>query len=137
MLFNITGGTDIGLFEVNEAAEIIRETTDSEANIIFGAVIDERMGDDVMITVIATGFDAARKRDVTRTETVQTVASGLAAGRDNRDFLKELELERTTNGTPVMEPADKAEATAAASTRRPTYETEDLDIPAFLRRGKS
>ena len=66
-----------------------------------------------------------------------TVASGLAAGRDNRDFLKELELERTTNGTPVMEPADKAEATAAASTRRPTYETEDLDIPAFLRRGKS
>jgi cell division protein FtsZ len=137
VLFNITGGPSMGLFEVNEAAEIIRETTDSEANIIFGTVIDERMGDDVMITVIATGFDAARKRDVTRTETVQTVASGLAAGRDNRDFLKELELERTTNGTPVMEPADKAEATAAASTRRPTYETEDLDIPAFLRRGKS
>ena len=137
VLFNITGGPSMGLFEVNEAAEIIRETTDSEANIIFGTVIDERMGDDVMITVIATGFDTARKRDVTRTDTVQTVASGLAAGRDNRDFLKELELERTTNGTPVMEPADKAEATAAASQRRPTYETEDLDIPAFLRRGKS
>ena len=109
VLFNITGGPSMGLFEVNEAAEIIRETTDSEANIIFGTVIDERMGDDVMITVIATGFDTARKRDVTRTETVQTVASGLAAGRDNRDFLKELELERTTNGMPVMEPADKAE----------------------------
>jgi cell division protein FtsZ len=137
VLFNITGGPSMGLFEVNEAAEIIRETTDSEANIIFGTVIDERMGDDVMITVIATGFDTARKRDVTRTETVQTVASGLAAGRDNRDFLKELELERTTNGMPVMDPADKAEATAAASPRRPTYETEDLDIPAFLRRGKS
>jgi cell division protein FtsZ len=137
VLFNITGGPSMGLFEVNEAAEIIRETTDSEANIIFGTVIDERMGDDVMITVIATGFDTARKRDVTRTETVQTVASGLAAGRDNRDFLKELELERTTNGMPVMEPADKAETTAPASPRRPTYETEDLDIPAFLRRGKS
>ena len=137
VLFNITGGASLGLFEVNEAAEIIRETTDSEANIIFGTVIDERMGDVVMITVIATGFDTARKREVTRTETVQTVASGLAAGRDNRDFLKELELERTTNGMPVMEPADKAEATTAASPRRPTYETEDLDIPAFLRRGKS
>ena len=137
VLFNITGGPSMGLFEVNEAAEIIRETTDSEANIIFGTVIDERMGDDVMITVIATGFDTARKRDVTRTEAVQTVASGLAAGRDNRDFLKELELERTTNGMPVMEPADKADAAAAASPRRPTYETEDLDIPAFLRRGKS
>ena len=138
VLFNVTGGASLGLFEVNEAAEIIRETTDSEANIIFGTVIDERMGDDVMITVIATGFDTARKREVTRTETVQTVASGLAAGRDNRDFLKELELERTTSGTPVMEPApDKAEAAIAASPKRPTYETEDLDIPAFLRRGKS
>ena len=95
------------------------------------------MGDDVMITVIATGFDTARKREVTRTETVQTVASGLAAGRDNRDFLKELELERTSSGLPVMEPAEKAEAAVAASPKRPTYETEDLDIPAFLRRGKS
>jgi cell division protein FtsZ len=137
VLFNVTGGASLGLFEVNEAAEIIRETTDSEANIIFGTVIDERMGDDVMITVIATGFDTARKREVTRTETVQTVASGLAAGRDNRDFLKELELERTTSGLPVMEPAEKAEAAIAASPKRPTYETEDLDIPAFLRRGKS
>ncbi|MET1231815.1 MAG: cell division protein FtsZ, partial [Candidatus Limnocylindrales bacterium] len=136
VLFNVTGGPSLGLFEVNEAAEIIRETTDSEANIIFGTVIDERMGDDVMITVIATGFDTARKREVIRTETVQTVASGLAAGRDNRDFLKELELERTSSGLPVMEPAEKAEAAVAASPRRPTYETEDLDIPAFLRRGK-
>jgi cell division protein FtsZ len=137
VLFNVTGGASLGLFEVNEAAEIIRETTDSEANIIFGTVIDERMGDDVMITVIATGFDTSRKREVTRTETAQTVASGLAAGRDNRDFLKELELERTTSGLPVMEPAEKAEAAVAATPKRPTYETEDLDIPAFLRRGKS
>jgi cell division protein FtsZ len=137
VLFNVTGGASLGLFEVNEAAEIIRETTDSEANIIFGTVIDERMGDDVMITVIATGFDTSRKREVTRTETAQTVASGLAAGRDNRDFLKELELERTSSGLPVMEPAEKAEAAVAASPKRPTYETEDLDIPAFLRRGKS
>ena len=136
VLFNVTGGASLGLFEVNEAAEIIRETTDSEANIIFGTVIDERMGDDVMITVIATGFDTTRKREVTRTETAQTVASGLAAGRDNRDFLKELELERTTSGLPVME-SEKAEAAVAASPKRPTYETEDLDIPAFLRRGKS
>jgi cell division protein FtsZ len=137
VLFNVTGGASLGLFEVNEAAEIIRETTDSEANIIFGTVIDERMGDDVMITVIATGFDVARKREVTRTETAQTVASGLAAGRDNRDFLKELELERTTSGMPVMESAEKTEAAVASSPKRPTYETEDLDIPAFLRRGKS
>jgi len=57
ILLNITGGKDLGLFEVNEAAEIIHSAADSNANIIFGAVIDEGMGDDIRVTVIATGFD--------------------------------------------------------------------------------
>lgn len=57
VLLNITGGPDLGLFEVNEAAEIIAQAADPEANIIFGAVIDEKMGDEVRVTVIATGFD--------------------------------------------------------------------------------
>ncbi len=57
ILMNITGGTDLSLLEVNEAAEIISETADPEANIIFGADIDENMGDALRITVIATGFD--------------------------------------------------------------------------------
>jgi cell division protein FtsZ len=148
VLFNVTGGPNLGLFEVNEAAEIIRATTDPEANIIFGTVIDERMGDDVMITVIATGFDVSRKRETTRAETPQQVASGLRAGRDNRDFLAALAAGVPAAGTPVMEPAvaasserpEKAERAERAERvevpRRPTYETEDLDIPAFLRRNK-
>ena len=57
ILLNITGGADLGLFEVNEAAEIIGSASDADANIIFGAVIDEAMGDQVRVTVIATGFD--------------------------------------------------------------------------------
>lgn len=57
VLLNITGGTSLGLFEVNEAAEIIAQAADPEANIIFGAVVDERMEDEVRVTVIATGFD--------------------------------------------------------------------------------
>ncbi len=57
ILLNITGGKDLGLFEVNEAAEIIQNAADPNANIIFGAVIDEAMGDDVRVTVIGTGFD--------------------------------------------------------------------------------
>ncbi len=58
ILFNVTGGLDLSLFEVNEAAEIIRETAHPDVNIIFGAVIDEKMQDEIRITVIATGFDA-------------------------------------------------------------------------------
>lgn len=71
VLLNITGGSSLGLFEVNEAAEIISQAADPEANIIFGAVIDERMEDEVRVTVIATGFDqmAGRKERVKQQET--------------------------------------------------------------------
>src|SRR5690349_22913846 len=57
ILLNITGGRDLGLFEVNEAAELIHSAADANSNIIFGAVIDEGMGDEIRVTVIATGFD--------------------------------------------------------------------------------
>jgi cell division protein FtsZ len=57
ILLNITGGGDLGLFEVNEAAEIIQSAADQNSNIIFGAVVDEGIGDAVRVTVIATGFD--------------------------------------------------------------------------------
>lgn len=62
VLLNITGGPDLGLFEVNEAAEIITSAADSEANVIFGAVIDEGLKDEVRVTVIATGFDTSQPR---------------------------------------------------------------------------
>jgi len=61
VLINVTGGPDMTLFEVHEAASIIQEAADEEANIIFGTVIDSRMKDEVKVTVIATGFDAATK----------------------------------------------------------------------------
>jgi cell division protein FtsZ len=62
VLLNITGGSDLGLFEVNEAAETIAAAADPDANIIFGAVIDESCNDEIRITVIATGFDRIEKR---------------------------------------------------------------------------
>jgi cell division protein FtsZ len=57
ILLNISGGSDLGLFEVNEAAQVIHEVAHPEANIIFGAVIDDELGDEVRITVIAAGFE--------------------------------------------------------------------------------
>src|SRR5438309_2797271 len=66
ILLNITGGRDLGLFEVNEAAEIIQSAADANANIIFGAVIDEGMSDDVRVTVIGTGFDHRPGRSARR-----------------------------------------------------------------------
>jgi cell division protein FtsZ len=68
ILLNVTGGPDIGLFEVNEAAQVVTSAADQNANVIFGAVIDESLGDEVRVTVIATGFGPARLRRRRRAE---------------------------------------------------------------------
>src|SRR6059036_107658 len=68
ILLNITGGPEIGLFEVNEAAEVVTSAADQNANVIFGAVIDDAVGDEVRVTVIATGFGAQRHRRRRRAE---------------------------------------------------------------------
>ena len=62
ILLNVTGGSDIGLFEVNEAAEVVTGAADQNANVIFGAVIDDSIGDEVQVTVIATGFGGQGRR---------------------------------------------------------------------------
>jgi cell division protein FtsZ len=161
VLFSISGGSDLSLFEVEEAAGIIKETADPEANIIFGTVIDERMGDEVSITVIATGFDGTRRRETQRGAVATDTTAAVRTGRDNRDFLRELEQQRAA-AAPVMpqarEPAPAVvqaapppqpvsdtsagySATvppqaAAEPPKKPAQDVEDLDIPAFLRRNR-
>jgi cell division protein FtsZ len=153
VLFNITGGPSLSLYEVDEAAEIIKGTADPEANIIFGTVIDERLADEISITVIATGFDSSRKRDAARTFTtaVSDTASSLRSLRD-RDRLEEVSVRQPTAipvgseaaaalPEPAGVPAGQSgvgQARAGMEPRRgPQIEVEDLDIPAFLRRHRS
>lgn len=66
VLLSISGGSDLGLFEINEAAQLVSEAAHPEANIIFGAVIDDALGDEVRVTVIAAGFDGASPRPAGR-----------------------------------------------------------------------
>jgi cell division protein FtsZ len=80
ILLNITGGANVGLFEVNEAAEVVTSAADPNANVIFGAVIDDSLGDEVRVTVIATGFGPARQRR--RRETAELGAPALAPRRE-------------------------------------------------------
>jgi cell division protein FtsZ len=147
ILFNVTGGPSLGLFEVDEAAEIIKEMADPEANIIFGTVIDERMGDDLQITVIATGFDATRRGGLYGSAAAQE--SLLQAGLENRDYMQELQRQRTAAGEREEaeggegQPSREAVAVpistgtpVGAGEGRATKEAEDLDIPAFLRRSR-
>jgi cell division protein FtsZ len=108
ILFNITGGSDLSLFEVNQAAAIIKETAHPDVNLIFGAVIDPNMGDDVRITVIATGFEG----------------SGLARRTASR---------RVVRAEASSQPQAR-EAVLAEEFHPRAFDVNDLDIPAFLRR---
>jgi cell division protein FtsZ len=152
ILFNVTGGSDLGLFEVNEAAEVIKEAADPEANIIFGTVIDDRMRDEVKVTVIATGFDPATKtRASSRAAAAAAdVATGIETSLDerSREILAEIERERSQRQSleeQIPEPSPFAAETERDEPRverqpvairadRPSYGETDLDIPSFLRR---
>jgi cell division protein FtsZ len=154
ILFNITGSSSLSLFEVTEAAEEIRAAADPEANIIFGTSLNERLGDEVMITVIATGFDGGRKRQTSSTDAAAGVMDSSAAGRPSRerDFLDELQRQRDAvadggaaypTSTPfdddvaaivVPRAARSVGESQVAQRTAPTYDADDLEIPSFLRR---
>jgi cell division protein FtsZ len=108
-LFNIKGSEGMTLFEVYDAAEIIRQMVDPEANIIFGAAIEESLEDEIQITVIATGFDS-----VTRSPSM---------------------ADSTMPG--ISERASSSAPQTSRPVNIPAHNNEDLDIPAFLRRGSS
>ncbi|MDI6825310.1 MAG: cell division protein FtsZ [Bacillota bacterium] len=86
VLLSITGGPDLGLFEVNEAAEIVAEAADPEANIIFGAVIDDNLKDEVRVTVIATGFDSRPKSSGREKLPLEQIDLKSFAGEDDLDI---------------------------------------------------
>jgi cell division protein FtsZ len=121
ILFNVTGGPDMTLYEVNQAAAIIKETAHPDVNLIFGAVIDQNMGDELRITVIATGFERT--------------ASAPARRIDEK-------AQRNDMRQPVLrppEPHNNREISAGAiSANKTIFEprtvnTDDLDVPTFLR----
>jgi cell division protein FtsZ len=144
ILFNVSGSSNLSLFEVTEAAEEIRSAADPEANIIFGTSFNERLGEEVAITVIATGFDGKRLGAASR---AGAGASTDAGARAPRDFLEELERQRsqmTDTGVPDA-PAARVDETGNGSgvravepvgIRRPAYDADDLEIPSFLRRSR-
>ncbi len=91
ILLNVTGGRDLGLFEVNEAAEVVTAAADTNANVIFGAVIDDAMMEEVRVTVIATGFGGARRRAaVPAREGRRAAATPAPAGTERFDVPDEL-----------------------------------------------
>jgi cell division protein FtsZ len=120
VLMSIAGGSDLGLFEINEAASLVQEAAHSEANIIFGTVIDDSLGDEVRVTVIAAGFDAvspSRKPVVNAPTRVAAARAGHVT-------------------SPLFEPAEVASVpghTNGATVRVGGDDDDDVDVPPFMR----
>ena len=134
ILFNVTGGPNMTLFEVNQAAAIIKETAHPEVNLIFGAVVDPNMGDEVRITVIATGFD---RTGVARPVVVENPTR--KAAEQPMSFLRPQPVERVSvaaeHQVRQSQPLSQPQPQTVQNDFQPRrINTEDLDIPAFLRK---
>lgn len=123
VLINITGGPDLTLFEVNEASSIIREAADDDANIIFGAVIDENMRNEMKLTVIATGFDKGAVEIGAPTATAVNTAPASAPAASTQTQMP------PTRYSPPRGIEDASSRTSLGNSR-----VEDLDVPTFIRK---
>lgn len=113
ILMNITGGSTLSLYEVQEAADLVTSAADSEVNVIFGSVINENLKDEIIVTVIATGFDEALQKENAPKQRPVINHNQQAATRANDDVQQQ------------REPAQQQQ--------RPKQEEDTLDIPTFLR----
>lgn len=112
ILFNIKGGNDLSLFEVNEAAEVIRAAAHPESNIIFGAVVDPNLQEEIHLTVIATGFDHQESEDLPQ-------------------------YNQQRSNQPRQDSNRPQQAPPPNDYKVRTFERDDLDIPSFLRRSRN
>jgi len=120
VLLSVAGGSDLGLFEINEAASLVQDAAHPEANIIFGTVIDDSLGDEVRVTVIAAGFDSAGPGRKPVVGAGQAIAAGTAGKVTSQLF----------------EPADAVSVpvhTNGATVSIGGDDDDDVDVPPFMR----
>ena len=134
ILLNISGGSDLKLFEVNEAAEIVRNVASPNANIIFGAVIDENMKDQIKVTIIATGFKDKLLDKVIKTDKATKSKSAekkKKAKEELEDLRKDLQEDVVREGEKLFDSSEISE-----NDFKSAEENDYLDIPTFLRDNK-
>jgi cell division protein FtsZ len=147
VLLSISGGSDLGLFEINESAQLVSEAAHPEANIIFGAVIDDALGDEVRVTVIAAGFDGGQPPTRNRDKVLGSYGSREESSPAPAPVPPRIEAPRSTYGSlaphrdreeepePVAEIPVAPPITPQVPPARPYHDTtaEELDVPDFLK----
>ena len=134
VLFTIAGGSDLGMHEVAEAAKIITGSADPDAKIIFGAVIDESLKNDIRITVVAAGFEDVERAKI---DTTKKFATGpMFAKPEFKTVSRFKEAVRTENTIKIktIDTPDETFVVGANRIKPETEEEEDLEVPAFIRK---
>jgi cell division protein FtsZ len=131
VLLSIQGGSNLGIFEIHDAADLVKEAAHPEANIIFGTVIDDTLGDEVRVTVIAAGFDSGEPTlrldpQIFSRTTSPAVAEKAAPAEET------VSEEKTRESRPVVPAASPVIAPVHTSIE-PAFDESDLDIPEFLK----
>ncbi len=134
VLMNVSGGSDLGLFEIHEAAQLVADAAHPDANIIFGAVIDDALGDEVRVTVIAAGFDGGTPRART-TEPRRAKVREPEAEAPADVPVVEHTVDLTEEPAPARVPAASRSGSRAEPPRRTIVfdDGDDLDVPDFLK----
>ena len=140
MLLSIAGGSDLGLFEINEAAALVAEAVHPEANIIFGATIDDALGDEVRVTVIAAGFDGGMPKRAPRglgaaprpSRSRPRPRPGAAAARRERRRRPRRPRRRSPPAPPPT-PRRRRRRRRQPAPRPMQFDDDDLDVPDFLK----
>ena len=146
VLLNVTGGKDLCLLEISEAADLVQKSVDPDANIIFGAVIDEKLENEIVITVIATGFtksfdnftldgivgEALKNATTTTSTSSQPQAPNFA----DLNSIGSTSSQPSSNASVFGTPSSSISSTRTNITSNNEYKMVDLDIPPFLRRNK-
>jgi cell division protein FtsZ len=149
VLLSIAGGSDLGLFEINEAAALVSQSAHAEANIIFGATIDDALGDEVRVTVIAAGFDGGMPKRRQEGQMLRPSTPPQQTQEQTRQAVQQAATQRPTTPTtpapqPVRQPQpagvsngqsrqEPAQQPPARQPRQVQFDDDELDVPDFLK----
>ena len=140
VLLNVTGGKDLCLLEISEAADLVQKSVDPDANIIFGAVIDEKLENEIVITVIATGFTKTAFQDLKLDSIVGEALKNATVTQNTQptstSAFSDMNSMSGLNSQSDMNSSSSISSTRTNITSNNEYKMVDLDIPPFLRRNK-
>jgi cell division protein FtsZ len=128
VLLSIQGGSNLGIFEINDAAQLVKEAAHPEANIIFGTVIDDTLGDEVRVTVIAAGFDGGEPQ-----ARIEPIAAQRPLSQGAAPVIPSVPADEAARELAEVDEKETVSVSISSSAGDSVFGDDDLDVPDFLK----